>query len=306
MRISEITRKDIFDAIRIEKIGWWGRLEEGEFLSRLYDLSQLPSTDARYTDASGDIWKHRVANDDWEDDWVFSDDRFSLNRGDDEILLRFLCETIHPVVRPDTTEAERIRQLYNQFLINDGFSLVEKTRLSGKPIFIGRFVGIGAVPGLTAAKQAFTGADAGYVAQQITRMETAVTNDPFLAIGTAKELVETCCKTILAERGIEVPRKTDLPKLVKLTCKELDLTPADISDHKKAAETIKVLLSNLATITQGIAELRNDYGTGHGREATSKGLSSRHAKLAVGAATTLAVFLTETHFERPFPEDKQA
>ena len=95
MRISEITRKDIFDAIRIEKIGWWGRLEEGEFLSRLYDLSQLPSTDARYTDASGDIWKHRVANDDWEDDWVFSDDRFSLNRGDDEILLRFLCETIH-------------------------------------------------------------------------------------------------------------------------------------------------------------------------------------------------------------------
>jgi hypothetical protein len=67
MRISEITRRDIFDAIRIEEICWWGRLEETEFLSRLYDLSQMPSTDSRYTDASGDIWKHRVANDDWED-----------------------------------------------------------------------------------------------------------------------------------------------------------------------------------------------------------------------------------------------
>ena len=119
-----------------------------------------------------------------------------------------------------------------------------------------------------------------------------------LAIGTAKELVETCCKTILSDRSIEVPKNTDLPKLVKLTCKELDLTPANISDKHKASETIRRLLSNLATITQGVAELRNDYGTGHGREAKSKGLTSRHAKLAVGAASTLAVFLIETHSER--------
>jgi hypothetical protein len=298
MRISEITRRDIFDAIRVEEVCWWGRLEETEFLSRLYDLSQLPSTDSRYADANGDIWKHRVANDDWEGDWIFSDSRFSLQRGDDEILLRFLCETLHPVVRTDVTEADRICQLYNQFLINDGFRLVEKTRLSGKPVFTGRYVGIGGVPGLAAAKEALTGADAGYVAQQITRMEVAVTNDPLLAIGTAKELVETCCKTILSDRSIEVPKNTDLPKLVKLTCKELDLTPANISDKHKASETIRRLLSNLATITQGVAELRNDYGTGHGKEAKSKGLTSRHAKLAVGAASTLAVFLIETHSER--------
>ena len=54
----------------------------------------------------------------------------------------------------------------------------------------------------------------------------------------------------------------------------------------KAAETIKRLLSNLATITQGIAELRNKYGTGHGKVAKTKGLSPRHAKLAVGAASS--------------------
>ena len=51
-------------------------------------------------------------------------------------------------------------------------------------------------------------------------------------------------------------------------------------------------------ITNGIAELRNSYGTGHGKDAKSKGLSPRHAKLAVGAATTLAIFLVETHLER--------
>ncbi|MFC1627528.1 abortive infection family protein [Gemmatimonadota bacterium] len=303
MRISDITRRDIFDAIEAERVVWSGRLEEPEFLSRLYDLSSIPSTDPRFKDAAGDIWQHRINNYDWPDDWVFQDSRFNLHNGDDEVLLRFLCETIHPVVRPDVTEAERLCQQYNDFLKNDGFQLVEKTRISGKPVFIGRYVGIAVSPGITVAREALSGTDAGYIAQQITRMESAVQNDPDLAIGTAKELVETCCKTILRERGIDIPRNPDLPALVKLTSKELQLTPEDIPEKAKASNTIKRLLSNLATITQGIAELRNAYGTGHGQEATSKGLAPRHAKLAVGAASTLAVFLAETHRARSGRED---
>ena len=298
MQISQITRRDIVDAIRVENVVWYGRLEEPEFLSRLFDLSSVPSTDARFRDAAGDIWQHRINNYDWDEDWIFCDDRFGLAHRDDEVFLRFLCETIHPVVRPDPTEAERLCQLYNQYLKNDGFQLVEKTRLSGKPVFVGRNVGIVAAPGITVARDSLSGADAGYVAQQITRMEAAVQNDPDLAIGTAKELVETCCKTILVERGVEIPRKTTVPALVKLTSRQLQLTPEDIPERAKAADTIKRLLSNLATITQGVAELRNHYGTGHGKESSAKGLSSRHAKLAVGAASTLAVFLAETHRAR--------
>ena len=299
MRISQITRRDIVDAILVQDIRWSGRLEEPEFLSRLFDLASLPSKDPRFRDAAGDIWQHRINNYDWENDWVFYDSRFDLLNGDDEVFLRFLCETIHPVVQPDVTEAERLCQLYNDFLKNDGFQIVEKTRLSGKPVFVGRHVGVAAAPGISVARDAFSGADAGFVAQQITRMETAVQNDPSLAIGTAKELIETCCRTILAERGVEAPRNPDLVQLVKLTSKELELTPADIPERAKAVETIRRLLNNLATITQGITELRNQYGTGHGREANSRGLTSRHAKLAVGSASTLAVFLVETHRARP-------
>jgi hypothetical protein len=296
MRISEITRRDIVDAIIAENLNWSGRLEESEFLSRLFDLSSLPSTDGRFRDAAGDIWQHRINNPfDWGDDWVFYDNRFNLLSSDDDLLLRFLCETIHPVIRPDVTEAERICQLYNSFLKNDGFQLVEKTRLAGKPVFIGRYVGLLPSPGVNTAKEILSGVDTSYVAQQITRMETSVMNDPGLAIGTAKELVETCCKTILQERGVEIPKSADLSQLIKLTSKELQLTPNDIPEQAKASEVIRRLLSNLAAITQGIAELRNQYGTGHGKHAHSKGLTSRHAKLAVGAASTLAVFLAETH-----------
>ncbi len=299
MRISQITRRDIFDAMTVEKVNWSGRLEEPEFLSRLFPLKELPSKDYRFPDAAGDIWQHRVNNYDWDDDWIFYDERFDLLNGDEEILLRFLCETIHPVVRPDVTESNKLCQLYNQFLINDGFQIIEKTRMSGKPVYIGRFVGTTSTPGVTSAREAFVGADLGYIAQQITRMETSVQNDPSLAIGTAKELVESCCKTILKERSIEVPKKTDLPSLVKLTVKQLQLTPDDIPDQAKAANTIKRLLSNLSTITQGIAELRNQYGTGHGKAGDSKGLTTRHAKLAVGASSTLAVFLAESHHSKP-------
>jgi hypothetical protein len=295
MKISQITRRDLIDALEIQRVNWPGRLEEPEFLARLFDLANLPSLDSRFKDAAGDIWQHRVNNYDWDDYWVFGDSRFNLLHGDDEIFLRFLCETIHPVVRPDVTEAEALCQLYNEYLKNDGFQIVEKTRISGKPVFVGRYVGTAPVPGISGIREAFNGADAGYVAQQITRMESALYNDPGLAIGTAKELVETCCRTILHERGVQVGRNMDLPQLVKLTSKELELTPSDIPEKSKASDTIRRLLSNLATITQGITELRNEYGTGHGKNHDAKGLTSRHAKLAVGAASTLAVFLIETH-----------
>ena len=86
-------------------------------------------------------------------------------------------------------------------------------------------------------------------------------------------------------------------RLFGVRFEELNLVPDGIADAQKA-KSIKSLLGNLATITQSLAELRNLYGTGHGKDGKMKGLSTRHARLAVGAATTLAVFLFDTHQER--------
>ncbi len=298
MKISEATRRDIFDSIVIENVPWNGRLEEPDFLARLFDLKGLPSTDSRFKDAYGDIWQHRINNEDWDDYWVFTDTRFNLLHGEDEIFLRFLCETLHPVVRTDTEEIERLRQGYNLLLQNDGYEIVAKTKMAGRAIYVARQIGLRPEASLNSLKEKFSGTDTGYVMGQITRMESAVENDPGLAIGTAKELVETVCKTILKERNVVTTGTEDLPKLVKETAKELKLTPSDIPHDAKASESIKRLLSNLATITNGVAELRNSYGTGHGKDAKSKGLKPRHAKLAVGAASTLAIFLVETHHEQ--------
>ena len=202
---------------------------------------------------------------------------------------------LHPVVRPDGEEVERLRQTFNSLLGNDGYEIVERGRISNRPVFAARLVAAGGGPASKKLKAAFEHATMTYVVQQITRMEAAIDADPGLAIGTAKELVESCCKTILSDRKTPIDRSADLPTLVKQASKALSLTPDDIPDKSKAAETIKRLLSNLGSITSGVAELRNSYGTGHGKDGRARGLQPRHARLAVGAASTLALFLIETH-----------
>ena len=109
-------------------------LEEFEFLARLYRLKELPSTDRRFKDAAGDIWQHRVNKYDWDDDWVFYDPRFSLME-DDEEFLRFLAETVHPVVRPKQEELPELLLIYNEHLMHDGWEIREVSQISGRPVF---------------------------------------------------------------------------------------------------------------------------------------------------------------------------
>ena len=132
---------------------------------------------------------------------------------------------------------------------------------------------------------------------QIDRLAASIDDDPGLAVGTAKELVETVCKTILDERNV-VFRDDDMGKLIRAVTKELRLDPSSISENARGSETIRRTLANLGQVAQGIAELRNLYGTGHGRAGRTSAIKPRHARLAVGAATTLAMFLLETHLEQ--------
>ncbi len=139
--------------------------------------------------------------------------------------------------------------------------------------------------------------DAKHLAEQIRRIENSINDDPSLAIGTSKELIETCCKTILAERGKPVTGTPDIPTLTKATLKELNLIPEGVDEQSRGSDVIKRLLQNLGVIGNGLAELRGLYGTGHGKDGKATGLTARHAKLAVGAASTLATFLFDTHKE---------
>jgi hypothetical protein len=294
-QITEITRRNISDSLVMNHVNWAGRFEEQQFLARLFDLSSMRSTDSRYQLAADDIWKHRVVNSDWEDDWVFYDSRFNLIGAPDEDFLRFLCEMLHPAVQSDADEVQRILTIINPHLSVDGWKLQAQLQISGKPVFAAaRIVEVDSYHAATAMAVTNT-IDSEYVSRQIIRMQTATESEPDVAIGTAKEFVETIAKTILRERGVEFDSGESMPRLVKQAAAQLELLPHELQNESKATETIKRLLSNLGAVSDGIAELRNLHGTGHGKDAATIGLEARHARLAVGAATSLAFFLWESH-----------
>ncbi len=305
--VSRATRQNIIDGLKLDGVAWNGRLDEVAFLGRLYDLQALPSTDSRFSDAAGDIWQHRVNNpEDWDDDWVYDDSRFSLLQGPSDTFLRFLCEVVHPVVRPDRNEALRLVQHFNDQLQSQGWVLLEEEKIAGRPRFVARRLRLGGARSVSRARTVADALDAAWMQKEIERLERAVDGDPALAIGTAKDLVETCCKSILAKRQVTFGRGADLPELTKLVAKELKLVPEGISDSAKGSENIRLILRNLAALTQYLAELRGLYGTGHGRDGKHRGLQPRHARLAVGAAVTFIDFVTETFSQREQSEREKS
>jgi len=137
--ISEVTRRNIIDFIIVEKIIWNGRLDEVEFLSRLYDLENLPSTDGRFRNAAGDIRQHRINNYDWDYSWVFFDKRFRLMDCSDKEFIGFLCEIVHPVVR-DNQESVHLISVFNAELKNDGYEIYIEKKISGQNKYAGRLL----------------------------------------------------------------------------------------------------------------------------------------------------------------------
>ncbi len=295
--IKRQIRQNIFDGIELEEAYFGGRLDDVAFLARLYDLTSMPSYDNRYSNAAEDIWQHCLNNDDWDRNWVFSDARFRLLDCPDSSFLAFLSEMLHPLVRPDREDQEKLAAHMNDQLRLVGWELVEAEKIAGRakyiPQQIGRFHSK-----ITRAYSAADVLSSNWMQTEISRIQDAVDRDPALAIGTAKDLVESCCKAILEQIGVSVGKTDDLPTLTKKLCKELGLVPDGIPSAARGADTIKVILSNLTAITKGIAELRGLYGSGHGRDGKHVGLEPRHARLAASAAIAFVDFATETYLKK--------
>lgn len=145
-KISEVTKRDIKDIFgngieidefldtRTLKYYFCGRLNEVEFLSRLFNLKEIPSLDTRYKNAEEEI-SHHSFNDDYSYDWIFCDRRFGLMSCNDEDYLRFICEIFHPAVRKEDGEWNIILDWINLYLQNDGYEIYPYNKISNKDTF---------------------------------------------------------------------------------------------------------------------------------------------------------------------------
>jgi len=134
-----------------------------------------------------------------------------------------------------------------------------------------------------------------YISAQIDIMLKMQNENPTEAIGKSKEFIESCCKTILEERGQPIDKTWSVSQLVKETTRLLEISTENANENTAEGKIVKIILGNLQGIVGNIAELRNLYGSGHGKSASYKGLTVRHAKLAVGSSITLVNYLWDTH-----------
>lgn len=324
-KITEITRRDIIEVITdgidiafTEKavdyyereyeaesskhvfMKYYGRCtDEVTFLKRLYNLSALPSFDSRFEDSEGDIWQHTISNDDWGEFWVFDDERFLLAFGNEDCyFLNFICEMFHPVVRDEKQHWKEFLDKINSLLKTDGYELYEKEYISGRAVYGWREIGGKNKVIETQIKDIKEAFDSEYINRQVELMVEQISISPYIAIGKAKELLETCSKTILEEQNIPIDPKWDLIKLVKECCKSIGLEAKQVNDKLTAKPIAAKILGSLSVITQGMAELRNIYGDGHGKRREFSSLPPRYADLAVGVAVACVKFMWETYKER--------
>ena len=296
--ITEATRRNIGDELSLRDMAPNGRADEVEFFSRLFNLNELPTRDHRthqFPNMAADLWQHRVNNPmDWPDGWWWTDDRLALLHAPDETFLRFLAEMVHPIIRPDPEERQDYLEVFNRHLAAEGWEIGLVSQVGPHPIYGGRR--LKQMPTAVADETRELAQTLGsYVAQQVTRMEAAISNDPDLAIGTAKEFIETICKTILQEREISISENDDMPRLVKRVVNSLPVVPVGIDNPTRWKGVVVRLVNNLSSLGWSLAELRNAFGTGHGKMAGHIGLDTHHAQLAVRMATAAGVFLYEVH-----------
>jgi hypothetical protein len=134
------------------------------------------------------------------------------------------------------------------------------------------------------------------IRHQVEAIEEAVHDRPAMVFDLAKALVETICKTILDELGVDYDNNFDAPKLLRETLIRLQLFPSGHESPSDVNESIKKTVNGLMTTVQGLCDLRTREGmASHGREAFSANLETVQALLAASAADTVAGFLWNVH-----------
>lgn len=122
------------------------------------------------------------------------------------------------------------------------------------------------------------------------RAYKSIESDPPAALTAACAILESVCKCYLEDEGLTLPNKQVLGTLWPEVANQLGLSPKSVAD-----DDLKRILQGLFSIGDGVAALRTHQGSAHGKsEAKSYKLEPRHARLAVHAAHTMAMFVLET------------
>lgn len=295
--MSAVTRRKIADSISLGSFSWSGSLEEPDFLSRIFNLQKMPSTDSRYSNAYDDIYQHQVRNYDWDKSWVFTDARFNLLHGSDAEILTVLAEMLHPVVRANEEEAASILAGFNGLLRVDGYELFPTEWISGHAVYGWRLLEAfhGPEPELRLKQRPLYEPEV--LQEHLTRIKNGLVADPAAAISASKALLESLFRIILDQSQVAYANGDDIPQLYRKIADLLELNAESVPGSARGSESSQKILRTLVTTVGTLAELRNELGIDHGKSKRSVALA-RHARLALNATVTVSEFILDTWQDR--------
>lgn len=131
--------------------------------------------------------------------------------------------------------------------------------------------------------------DTSSIDQEFSRALTNVESSPREAVSAASNILESICKVYIAEEGLEMPAKQDLKPVWTVVRKHLGFDPSVVED-----QDLQQVLSGMISVVDGIGALRTHASSAHGAGQKSYKLEPRHARLAVHAAHTVALFVLES------------
>ena len=175
--------------------------------------------------------------------------------------------------------AETKRQQLAESLRPYGLTLLEDGKIEADPR---SFVDASTLP------------DEAAVRDHIRRLRLALgEGDSALLLGPSKELLESTAKIVLDRVGETPPTK--YPALVTRALEVLMLHPKSAPEQREdVMEPVRKILGGVVQIAMEINELRGERGTGHGRANAPVRLTSRHGRLAAGAALLVATLMFDT------------
>lgn len=131
------------------------------------------------------------------------------------------------------------------------------------------------------------------IQEEFERAVRSIDEDPRSAATAACAIIESMCKVVIEDEGIEMPTDQSIKPLWKAASTKLRLDPSSIAD-----DDLKKILSGMISIVDGLGSFRTHVGSAHGQGRKSYALQPRHARLVVNAASGLVSFVLETWDER--------
>lgn len=126
------------------------------------------------------------------------------------------------------------------------------------------------------------------IVRQLDRLHRDLADDLPAAVGHAKDLVESACKTVIGQTGPGAG--TEFPAVVTAALKAVGRHAQQVDSRDPDAQLLRRLFGALQGQLEAVAGLRNRVGTGHGR-AGDVALDAPLARLVVGQALIAVGYL---------------